>query len=96
MRHTRSGHLPLPFLSAPSMATMVRSSTVSARLIPMLNPSEHDSTEIGVQVMKEWENYFDNPSDQTRGFMVAGQTFGSVIVSTTFTCIVVNVSHSGC
>ncbi|KAG8779330.1 hypothetical protein FRC16_003453 [Serendipita sp. 398] len=30
--------------------------------------------------MSEWESFFKNPSDQTRGLMVAAQTFGSFIM----------------
>jgi hypothetical protein len=31
--------------------------------------------------MDEWVKFFNDPSDQTRGLMVAAQTFGSFIVS---------------
>ncbi|KAG8843624.1 hypothetical protein FRB91_003237 [Serendipita sp. 411] len=34
----------------------------------------------GIQIMSEWESFFKNPSDQTRGLMVAAQTFGSFIM----------------
>ncbi|KIM26163.1 hypothetical protein M408DRAFT_330739 [Serendipita vermifera MAFF 305830] len=34
----------------------------------------------GIQIMPEWAQYFGDPSDQTRGMMVAAQTFGSFIM----------------
>lgn len=34
--------------------------------------------------MKEWDDFFGNPSSQTRGLMVAAQTFGSFIVSISY------------
>ncbi|CAG7848350.1 Lactose permease [Serendipita indica DSM 11827] len=34
----------------------------------------------GIQIMPEWDKYFGDPSDKTRGLMVAAQTFGSFIM----------------
>lgn len=33
----------------------------------------------GIQIMPEWLDFFHNPSDKTRGMMVAAQTFGSLL-----------------
>ncbi len=37
----------------------------------------------GIQIMPEWVAFFGDPTEQTRGLMVAAQTFGALVVCTT-------------